>query len=128
MTKEELLDHFATNAMTAQIQKNGLMDRFSLANSSFRMAVAMIEAREQIHKEWAEEEKREERYKSADLIQLNLPVRYYRCLVAEDIQSKQELCAWTERDLKRIPNLGMKGVGFIKQAMAEHGLKLKGQE
>ena len=35
MTKEELLDHFATNAMTAQIQKNGMMDRFSLANSSF---------------------------------------------------------------------------------------------
>ena len=128
MTKEELLDHFATNAMTAQIQKNGMMDRFSLANSSFRMAVAMIEAREQIFREWEEEEKRQERYKTADLKELDLPIRYFRCLQAENILSKQELCAWTERDLRRIPNLGLKGIQFIKQALAVSGLRLKGDE
>ena len=45
MNKEELLDHFATNAMTAQIQKFGITNPFTLAQTSYRMAQDMLENR-----------------------------------------------------------------------------------
>jgi DNA-directed RNA polymerase alpha subunit len=127
MTKEELLDHFATQAMIAILTVEPLRDRSIIAQTAYRMAQDMLEVRYRIHREWAEEEKRQERYKTADLEELNLPIRYFRCLQAENILSKEELCAWTERDLRRIPNLGMKGIQFIKQALAMSGLKLKEQ-
>jgi DNA-directed RNA polymerase alpha subunit len=41
---------------------------------------------------------------------------------------KEDLLNWSERDLKRVPNLGAKGLQFVKEAMVKHGLKLKGQE
>jgi DNA-directed RNA polymerase alpha subunit len=127
MMKEELLDHFATQAMIAILTVEPLRDRSIIAQTAYRMAQDMLEVRYRIHREWAEEEKRQERYKTADLEELNLPIRYFRCLQAENILSKEELCAWTERDLRRIPNLGMKGIQFIKQALAMSGLKLKEQ-
>ena len=128
MNKEELLDHFATNAMTAQIQKFGITNPYTLAQTSYRMAQDMLENRRQIHAEWKREEDQQQQYATANLHELNLPVRYYRCLTAEDIYTKERLCEWTERDIRRIPNLGMKGVKLIKEAMAEAGLKLKGQK
>jgi len=127
MTNEELLDHFATQAMIAILTVEPLRDRSIIAQTAYRMAQDMLEVRYRIHREWAEEEKRQERYKTADLDELNLPIRYFRCLQAENILSKEELCAWTERDLRRVPNLGMKGIQFIKQALAMSGLKLKEQ-
>lgn len=128
MNKEELLDHFATNAMTAQIQKFGITNPFTLAQTSYRMAQDMLENRRQIHAEWKREEDQQHQYATANLHELNLPVRYYRCLTAEDIYTKERLCEWTERDIRRIPNLGLKGVKLIKEAMAEAGLKLKYQK
>ena len=44
------------------------------------------------------------------------------------IYMKEDLCNWTERELRRIPNLGLKGLTEVKAAMFAHGLKLKGQE
>lgn len=128
MTREEMLDHFATNAMTAQIQKFGITNPYTLAQTSYRMAQDMLNNRKRIHEEWQREERQRQHYENADLVELNLPVRYYRCLTAETIYTKEQLCEWTERDLRRIPNLGMKGLKYIKEAMAEAGLKLKGQE
>ena len=128
MTKEELLDHFATNAMTAQVEKFGITNPFALAQTAYRLAIEMVNHRDKIYAEWAAEKEREQLYKNADLHELNLPVRYFRCLRAEDIYTKEQLCNWDIRDLKRIPNLGAKGVQLVKEAMVEHGLKLKGQE
>ena len=128
MTKEELLDHFATNAMTALVEKMGLTNPFAMAQTAYRLAVEMIEHRDRIHAEWAKEKENEQRYKSANLIDLDLPIRYHRCLTSEDIVMKEDLCNWTERELRRIPNLGAKGLQFVKEAMVKHGLKLKGQE
>jgi DNA-directed RNA polymerase alpha subunit len=128
MNKEELLDHFATNAMTAQVDKFGITNPFALAQTAYRLAIEMVNHRNKIHDEWMAEQEREQLYKNANLHELNLPVRYFRCLRAEDIYTKEQLCKWDVRDLKRIPNLGAKGVQLVKEAMAEHGLKLKGQE
>ena len=58
MTKEELLDHFAVNAMNAQIEKMGITNPFALAQTAYRMAKEMVEHRDRIIQEWEEEEKR----------------------------------------------------------------------
>jgi DNA-directed RNA polymerase alpha subunit len=128
MTKEELLDHFATNAMVAMLTKEPLRDRSIIAQTAYRMAQDMLEVRTRIHREWEEEAKQQERYKTADLEELNLPVRYFRCLRSEGILSKKELCEWDIRDLRRIPNLSSKGLQFIREALVVNGLKLKGEE
>lgn len=127
MTKEELLDHFATNAMTAQIQKFGITNCYTLANTSYRMAQDMLENRRRIFAEWKREEELQHQHATADLQELDLPIRYLHCLRTEGIYTKERLCEWTERDLRRIPNMGMKGIKLIKEAMAGAGLKLKGQ-
>ena len=127
MNNEELLDHFATNAMTAQIQKFGITNPYTLAQTSYRMAESMMDNRRRIHAEWKEEQERQEEYLNADIKELQLPIRYYRCLTEEGIYTKKKLCEWTERDVRRIPNLGAKGLKLLKDAMALHNLKLKGQ-
>lgn len=88
----------------------------------------MWEAREQLYKRREEEAERKKRYEATNLSELGLPVRYHNCLTCEDIWMKEDLCNWTERELKRVPNLGEKGLKLIKEAMTKHGLKLKGQE
>ena len=127
MTQDELLDHFATAAMQAQIEKMGITNPFALAQTAYRMAKEMVEHRGRILQEWANEEQTKYRYENENLKDLGLPIRYYRCLISEDIVMKEDLCNWTERDMRRIPNLGAKGLQFLKQAMAEHGMKFKGE-
>lgn len=128
MTKTEMLDHFAVNAMKAQIEKMGITNPFAITQSSYRMAVEMLEHRDRILREWQKEQETQHRHKASDLHEFDLPVRYHRCLISEDILMKQDLCNWTEREIRRIPNLGVKGLQFIKEAMVVHGLKFRGQE
>ena len=128
MTKTELLDHFAINAMKAQIEKMGITNPFATAQTSYRMAVEMLEHRDRILREWQKEQEMQNKYKNSDIHEFNLPIRYQRCLVSEEILMKQDLCNWTEREIRRIPNLGVKGLQFVKEAMALNGLKFKGQE
>ena len=128
MDKKEMLDHFAVNAMNAQIEKFGITNPFALAQTAYRLAMEMVEHRNRIHAEWEKEEEQQRLYKTANLHELNLPVRYFNCLRAEDIYTKEQLCKWDIRDLRKIPNLGAKGVQLVKEAMAEANLKLKGQE
>lgn len=127
MNKEELLDHFAINAMTAQIQKFGITNPYTLAQTSYQMAEAMLDNRRRINEEWKRQEQQQQQYDNADLHELNLPVRYFRCLTAEGIYTKAKLSEWDIRDIRRIPNLGAKGRKLLQEAMAEAGLKLRGQ-
>ena len=128
MTKTEILDHFAVNAMQALIEKMGVTNPFAMAQTSYRMAVEMLEHRERILREWQKEQEMQHKQLNSDIQELNLPVRYHRCLVSENILMKQDLCNWTEREVRRIPNLGVKGLQFVKEAMVLHGLKFKGQQ
>lgn len=127
MNNHELLDHFAINAMTAQIQKFGITNPYTLAQTSYRMAQDMLDNRRRIHAEWKANQERQEEYENSDIKELNLPIRYERCLTSEGIWTKKKLCEWTERDIRRIPNLGAKGRKLLQEAMAASGLKLKGQ-
>lgn len=128
MTKEEMLDHFAGLAMQTQIETIGITNTFAMAQNSYRMAVEMLEHRDRILREWQKEQEAQYKNKASDLHELNLPVRYHRCLFSENILMKQDLCSWTEREIRRIPNLGVKGLQFVKEAMNLNGLKFKGQE
>ena len=127
MTKDELLDHFATHAMAAQIEKFGITNPYNLAQTAYRVAQDMLDNRRRILAEWKTEEERQLQYATADIHELRLPLRYYRCLVAEDIHTKKRLCEWLEKDIKRIPNLGKTGLKYLKEAMESEGLKFKGQ-
>lgn len=128
MTKTELLDHFATHAMKAQIQKTGISNCALLAHSAYQMAIQMLDHRERIFHDWQKEQEIQHKRQNPDIQDLNLPIRYQRCLISETIFMKQDLCNWTERDIRKIPNMGIKGLQFVKEAMVLHGLKFKGQE
>ena len=127
MTNEELLDHFATHAMRAQIEKFGVTNTYTLSATAYRVAQDMLDNSRRIKNEWKAEEERQQEYANADLHELNLPIRYYRCLIAEGIHTKKKLCEFTERDVRRFPNFGERGRALLKEAMDKHGLKLKGQ-
>ena len=114
MIKEEYIDQCAIQAMNAQIQKMGINDLTRISLDSYQIAERMWEARERVYQHWHSEEERKRRYENSNLRELGLPVRYHNCLTCEDIWMKEDLSNWTERDLKRIPNLGAKGIGFIK--------------
>ena len=128
MNKSEMLDHYALHAMQAQIQKMGITNPFELAQTAYRMADEMIKRRDRILEDWQKEQEIQHRHKSSDLHELELVVRYHRCLISEDILMKRDLCNWTEREIRKIPNLGVKGLQALKYAMAVHGLKFRGQE
>jgi len=99
-----------------------------MAQTSYRLAVEMLEHRDRILREWQRDQEMQHKQINSDIKELDLPIRYHRCLVSEQILMKQDLCNWTEREMRRIPNLGAKGLQFVKEAMALHGLKFKGQE
>jgi DNA-directed RNA polymerase alpha subunit len=128
MNRTEMLDHYALYAMKAQIEKMGITNPFALAQTSYRLAVEMLEHRDRILQDWQKEQEIQHRHKNSDLHELELVVRYHRCLISEDILMKRDLCNWTEHQIRKIPNLGVKGLQALKYAMAVHGLKFKGQE
>jgi len=56
---------------------------------------------------------------------LDLPVRPRHCLLAENINTVQDLIECTRHDLLITPNLGRKSLTEILDALHRHGLKLK---
>lgn len=55
---------------------------------------------------------------------LDLDVRSYNCLRAENILTLDQLCRCTERDLLRVPNLGRKSLNIIREGLAKIGRTL----
>ncbi len=78
--------------------------------------------------EFMTKEKLQQDYENNDLLELNIPGRCYRCLTLENIYTKKKLCELTEKDIRKVPYLGEKGRRYLRKAMAENGLKFKGQE
>jgi DNA-directed RNA polymerase alpha subunit len=128
MTKHELLDYFAINAMTAQIEKYGITNPFVLGQTAYVLALEMMASRERVHREWKEEEEKQQQYANADLHELNLPARFHSCLMDQGIYTKKILCEWTERDICKIPCFGSRGRKYLQEAMVAAGLKLKDQK
>ena len=59
---------------------------------------------------------------------LEFTVRTGNCLTAGGIKSVETLCNTTALELSKLPNLGRKSLKEIREKLAEHNLKLKGDE
>jgi len=122
ITKEELLDCFATEAMKALLsQETAKMGSYHLAREAYTIAQYMVERKEKILQEW----KLAEEIVEHGIDKLNLTVRTERCLKSEGIITLQQLQGLTEHRLMRIPNLGLKSKNEIVMQMASLGYKLK---
>lgn len=59
------------------------------------------------------------------ITELNLTGRVINCLHAEKIINVRDLIQYSERDLRKTPNLGVKSLCEIKEVLFERGLYLK---
>src|SRR3954454_16653829 len=60
--------------------------------------------------------------------ELELGVRSYNCLKRVGIETIGDLVGKTENELAAIPNFGKKSIEEVKETLALHGLKLRGDE
>ena len=60
--------------------------------------------------------------------ELELGVRSYNCLKRVGIETIGDLVSKTENELSAIPNFGRKSIEEVKDALAAHGLLLRGDE
>ena len=122
ITKEELLDCFATEAMKALVSRaSGVMNAYHLAGEAYIIAEQMVERRQKILHQWT---------LADDVVQqgiekLYLTVRAERGLKAEGITTLQQLQRCTRNMLLKTPNLGRKSVDEIIEQMASLGYKLR---
>ena len=124
MTKEELLDQFALEAMkTAMAASNGVIHTNQLAHAAYTLAAHMIDNRQKVLDQWAAAEDSIE----ISINKLGLTVRAENCLKAENIYTFRDLQKCTENDLLKTPNLGRRSLSEIIFKMQEHVLKLKGR-
>jgi DNA-directed RNA polymerase alpha subunit len=122
VTKEELLDCFATEAMKSIVSRTGgAMTSYQVAEIAYTVAERMIERRQSILHQW----KLVKDVEQHGIEKLNLTVRTERSLKAEGILTIQQLCGCTERRLMKIPNLGRKSVNEIIEQLAAQGYELR---
>ena len=115
MTREQLLDQIAI-----EVLKN-LPHNF--ARDAYNIAEGVLERRDTILHKWA----LTEAIVFDGLEKLNLTVRTWNCLKAEDIYTISQLLNCTKYRLLKTPNMGRKSINEIIEKLAEHGLKLKGE-
>jgi DNA-directed RNA polymerase subunit alpha len=60
--------------------------------------------------------------------ELELGVRSYNCLKRVGIETIGDLTSKSENELVAIPNFGRKSIEEVREALASHGLTLKGEE
>jgi len=122
VTKEELLDCFATEAMKLLVQQAGsTLNPYRVAETAYTVAERMLERREKIFLQW----KHDEDVVQHGIAKLHLTVRTERCLQAEGILTIQQLQGCTKRDLMKTPNLGLKSINEIIEQMAALGYSLR---
>lgn len=122
VTKEELLDCFATEAMKSLVDRSsGVMNPYQLAELAYTVAERMVERRQKILHQW----KLDEDVVQHGIEKLNLTVRTERCLKAEGILTIQHLCGCTENRLLRLPNFGRKSLNEVIEQLADQGYELR---
>ena len=108
MTKEELLDHFAQEAI-----KQGLI------REAYSIAEELVAQRQEILDKWNIVE--------FGIEKLEFSVRTFQYLKAQNINTIQQLQQYSENDLLKTPNIGRKSLNEIIEKMNYVGYKLKGQ-
>jgi DNA-directed RNA polymerase alpha subunit len=123
MTKEELLDQFAMEAMKAIQHQESMVSVHNVAIRAYGIAEKMLECRQAILDSWE--------LKNAivedGIERLELTVRSEHCLKAEGIYTITQLLGCTEQRLLKTPNLGRKSLREIIEQLDARGLKLRGR-
>lgn len=123
MTKEEMLDCLATEAMKSLIARlGGTLSAQQLAGEAYFIAEYMVEHRQKILQKWMIAEQAV----SDGIEKLNLTLRTKNCLKAEGIFTIQQLQRFSRLELLRTPNLGRKSLNEIIEQMAALGYRLRG--
>ena len=60
--------------------------------------------------------------------ELELGVRSYNCLKRVGIETIGDLVSKSENELAAIPNFGKKSIEEVKETLATHGLRLRGDD
>jgi DNA-directed RNA polymerase alpha subunit len=121
MTKEELLDQFAIEAMKAIQHQEGMISVFNVALRAYGIAEKMLDCKQEVLDRWA----LKDAISTDGIEKLNLSVRSEHCLKAEEIYTISKLQCYTFNMLLKTPNLGRKSIKEIIEKLAEQGLKLK---
>ena len=123
MNKEQLLDHFATEAMKAIQRQEGMVAVNNIALRAYGIAEKMLECRQTVLDNWALKDAIVE----DGIEKLELTVRSEHCLKAEGIYTITQLLTYSDIGLLRVPNLGRKSLREIIEQLDARGLKLRGQ-
>lgn len=119
MTKEEKIEQLAQSAMIKMLERTDIQLTY-IAKNAYVIAIAMLEEQQKFEEQYAKEKQR----KLSDLHSLNLDLRAFHCLMAEEIYTVQQLLKFTEQQLLRVPNLGRKSLNRLKEQLALQGLAL----
>ena len=115
----DLKDQFALEAMAAILQRpsNSTPHYADVANSAWQCAEFMM----------SERQKRidlavlNERRNNSDMRTLKLGTRLHYALLSEDLYTIADICAYTEKEILRIPNVGRTQLAHLITALAAVG-------
>ena len=118
----DLKDQFALAAMAAILQRssNSAPHYFDVANSAWQCAEFMMSERQKRIDLAALNEKRN----NSDMRTLKLSTRLHYALLSEDLYTIADICAYTEKQILKIPNIGRTQLAHLKIALAAVGEKL----
>ena len=115
----ELKDQFALAAMAALLQRtsNSSPHYADVANSAWQCAEFMMSERKKRMDMAALNEKRN----NSDMRTLKLTTRLHYALLSEDLYTIADICAYTEKEILRVPNIGRTQLNHLKEALAAVG-------
>ena len=118
----DLKDQLALAAMAALLQRtsNSMPDYYDLANHAWHCAEFMMSERQKRIDLAALIEKRN----NCDMRTLKLSTRLHYALLSEDLYTIADICAYTEKQILKIPNIGRTQLAHLKIALATVGESL----
>ena len=116
----DLKDEFALAAMSAMLQRDKTPHFLDLAREAYMCAEFMLDERQKRIDLAALNEKRN----NSDMRTLKLGTRLHYALLSEDLYTISDICAYTEKEILRIPNIGRTQLAHLKTALATVGESL----
>jgi len=118
----DLKDQFALAAMAALLQRtsNSWPDYPDVATSAWHCAEFMMNERQKCIDLVALYEKRN----NSDMRTLKLSTRLHYALLSEDLYTIADICAYTEKEILKIPNIGRTQLAHLIAALATVGESL----
>ena len=117
----DLKDRFAMAAMVAILRRENKPSHYlDVARDSYMCAKFMVEERQKHIDLAALNEKRN----NSDMRTLKLGTRLHYALLSEDLYTIADICAYTEKEILRIPNVGRTQLAHLITALSAVGESL----